>query len=217
MDVQAVAQIAHRIFAGVPQDAELLVTEPVALGAAHLRLADARHAKSLKRGFVLDELLDVAQKPRIDEGHRVDLFKCGAGLEGKAHLEQACRMRTADQLEVFGLLRRVGEIVSLLGAQPAVAGFQATQGLLQRFAEGAADGHHFADGLHLVAEGVVGVGEFLEGETRDLGHHVVDGWFETRRGFAGDVVAQLIQSVADGQLGGDLRDREAGGFRGQGG
>ncbi len=35
------------------------------------------------------------------------------------------------------------------------------------------------------------------------------------RGAAGDVVAQLVERVAHGQLGRDLGDREAGGLRGQ--
>ena len=54
----------------------------------------------------------------------------------------------------------------------------------------------------------VGLGELLEGEPRDLGDHVVDRRLEAGLGLAGDVVGQLVQPVADGQLGGDLGDRE---------
>ena len=86
---------------------------------------------------------------------------------------------------------------------------------MQRLFEGAADGHGLADGLHLRGERFVGTGEFLEGETRDLGDDVVDGGLEGGGCVAGDVVLQLIERVADGELGGDLGDGETGGFGGE--
>src|SRR5205807_4605085 len=81
--------------------------------------------------------------------------------------------------------------------------------------EGAADGHRLADRLHLGGQGRVGVGELLEGPARHLGDDVVDGRLEAGGGLAGDVVAQLVEPVADGQLGGDLGDGEAGRLAGQ--
>ena len=63
---------------------------------------------------------------------------------------------------------------------------------------------------------VLGAGEFLEGEARDLGDDVVDGRLERgRRRAAGDVVGDLVERVADRELGGDLGDRKAGRLRGQ--
>ena len=60
------------------------------------------------------------------------------------------------------------------------------------------------------------VGNFLEGEARHLGHHIVDRGLERgRRGAAGDVVLQFVERVADGQLGRHLGDRETGRLRGQ--
>ena len=43
-------------------------------------------------------------------------------------------------------------------------------------------------------------GEFFEGEAGDFHHDVVDGGFEAGRRDAGDVVGQLVQRVADGEL-----------------
>jgi hypothetical protein len=45
-----------------------------------------------------------------------------------------------------------------------------------------------------------GAGELLEGEARDLHDHVVDGRLEGRRRHAGDVVLDLVERVADGEL-----------------
>src|SRR6059036_3917224 len=87
--------------------------------------------------------------------------------------------------------------------------------LLERLLEGPPDRHHLADRLHLRAERVARLGELLEGEARDLGHHVVDRRLEAGGRLARDVVAELVERVADGELGGDLRDREARGLRGE--
>ncbi|KAG1249077.1 hypothetical protein G6F68_013531 [Rhizopus microsporus] len=100
--------------------------------------------------------------------------------------------------------------------EAALAGFQATQGLLHRLLEGAAHRHHLAHRLHLGGQAGVGSRELLEGETRNLGDHVVDRRLERGRGqAAGDLVLQFVQGVAHGQFGRDLGDREAGGLGGQ--
>ena len=113
----------------------------------------------------------------------------------------------------------------LLGGVPAVLAvatetkrphLQPSQRLLERFLEGAADGHRLADAFHLRGEHRVGFREFFEREPWNLGHHVIDRRLETGPGLARDVVRQLVQAVAHGQLGRDLGDRESGGLAGQG-
>ena len=78
--------------------------------------------------------------------------------------------------------------------------------MLERFA----NAHGFADRLHLGAERAVGQGEFLEREAGDFSDHVIDGRLEAGRGFTRDVIADFVQGVADGEFGGELRDREPG-------
>jgi hypothetical protein len=122
-------------------------------------------------------------------------------MRSGAGLAISCSMIVAVGLDLVEAVRR--------RLQPA-------QRLLQRFLEGAADRHHLADRLHLRGQAVVGLRELLEREARDLGDDVVDRRLEAgRRRAAGDVVAQLVERVADGQLGRDLGDREAGRLRGQ--
>ena len=55
----------------------------------------------------------------------------------------------------------------------------------------------------------LGARELLEREPRPLDHAVVDRRLEARRRRPGDVVGDLLERVADGEPGGDLRDREA--------
>ena len=59
-------------------------------------------------------------------------------------------------------------------------------------------------------------GNFSNAQRGTLVHDVVDRRLEAGRGLAGDVVADLVEPVADGELGGDLGDREAGRLGGQG-
>ena len=82
-------------------------------------------------------------------------------------------------------------------------------------AEGAPDRHRLADRLHVRGQLALGARELLEGEARDLGDDVVDRRLERGRRRPGDVVGDLLERVADRELGGDLRDREAGRLRGQ--
>ena len=115
----------------------------------------------------------------------------------------------ADDL-LHGRLLRRAPAVAAIAAQAEAARFQAAQRLLQRFLEGPANRHRLADRFHLRRQRRVGVGEFLEGPARHLGHDVIDGRLEAGRRLAGDVVAQFVEAIADGQLGGDLGDGKAG-------
>jgi len=73
--------------------------------------------------------------------------------------------------------------------------------------------HRLANRLHLGGQRRVGGRELLEREARDLHHHVVEHGLERRRRDPGDVVGELVQPVADGQLGADPRDGKPGGLR----
>ena len=66
-----------------------------------------------------------------------------------------------------------------------------------------------------VVSSALGAGELLEGEARDLGDDVVDRRLEGRRRRPRDVVGDLLERVADRELRGHLRDREAGRLRGE--
>src|SRR6185312_5079526 len=74
-----------------------------------------------------------------------------------------------------------------------------------------------AHAFHLRGERGVGLREFLEGEPRDFRDHVIDGGLEAGGGFAGDVVFNFVEQVADGEFGRDFRDGKPGGFGGEGG
>ena len=79
----------------------------------------------------------------------------------------------------------------------------------RRLLEGSADRHDFADRFHLRRQLRLSTpGKFLEREARDLRDDVVDRRLEARGRLARDVVANLVERVADRELGRDLGDRE---------
>ena len=82
--------------------------------------------------------------------------------------------------------------------------------LAEGFLEVACQRHGLAHGLHRSGQRRIGTRELFEGETRDLGDHVVDGRLEAGRSGLRDIVLDFVERVAKSQLGGDLRDREAG-------
>ena len=94
------------------------------------------------------------------------------------------------------------------------ADFQGTDAFQQAFLKGSADAHHFPGGFHLGGQGVVGVGEFIEGEAGQFGHYVIQRGFKGGGG-VGDLY--LVQGHADSDFGGDPGDRVTAGLGSQGG
>ena len=79
--------------------------------------------------------------------------------------------------------------------------------LQQRLRERPADAHRLSHRLHLGAERLVGAGELLEREARELDDDVVERRLEARGRRLREVVRDLVERVPDGELGRDLRDR----------
>ena len=109
----------------------------------------------------------------------------------------------------------VGLVPRLAEQRGAAPELERAHALEERLLERPADRHRLADRLHLRGQRLVGLRELLERPARDLQDHVVDGRLERRRRDARDVVRDLLEAVAQRQLGGDLRDRKAGRLGGQ--
>ncbi|CAI8317822.1 MAG: Uncharacterised protein [Rhodospirillaceae bacterium] len=164
------------------------------------------------RRAVGDQVLNLAQEPRVNPGRAVHVFYAHPRPQRGAYGQNPRRCRRAqvgsDRHSVNNsavLDARHGDIVS-----PRQPGFQTDQRLVEALLEITAQRHDLADRLH--RRGQVGLrpGELFEGKARDLGDDVVDAGLERRRGHSGHVVLQLVQRVTDGELGSDLGNREAG-------
>src|SRR6185312_4737736 len=97
-------------------------------------------------------------------------------------------------------------------ATDALAGIKRAHAFHERFLECAADGHYFADRLHLRAKVFVGSGELFKLPLWNFYDNVVERWLKTCRSFACDVVGNFVECVSDGELRSDLGNWEAGGF-----
>ena len=94
-------------------------------------------------------------------------------------------------------------------------GLHAAQALLQRLGESCGRSPSPRPPISSGGQQRRRAGEFLEGEARDLDHHIVDRRLEARRRDAGDVVGEFVERVADRELRRDLGDRKAGRLGGQ--
>ena len=157
----------------------------------------------------VDDLADAGEEPGVELGDGEDLG-VGQPLAHRLgdHPDAVGRLHR-QRLHHRGLVRRALDIDLVETGEP---GFHRGQRLLQRLVDGAADRHDLAHRFHRRGELGLGAGEFLEGETRDLGDDVIDGRLEARGRHLGDVVVEFVERVADGELGRDLGDREAGGL-----
>ena len=116
---------------------------------------------------------------------------------GEGMASRAARPSSSSRREIGGRLERVA------------VDLERADRLEQRLLEGAPHGGDLADRLHGGAEDGLGAGELLEGEARDLDDHIVEGGLERRRRRAGDVVGDLVETAAEGDLGRDPGDRES--------
>jgi hypothetical protein len=213
---QVLAGLADGLLGRARQLGQASVGEALRLQGAEA-LGVGGQAAGADPAFLADQLGDLAQEPGLVGTGGVDLFDAQAVAEGLGDDADTVGRGHAQGADHGGLAG-----VGIVGAgdldlvEAGQAGLQAAQGLLHAFLEGAADGHHLADRLHGGGQVRLAARILLEGEARDLGDHIVDRGLERGRGrAAGDVVLQLVQRVADGQAGGDLGDREAGGLRSQ--
>ena len=139
------------------------------------------------------------------------LDRCAPGAQRLLH-RRRCGRRSG-RFATSSSSSTVRGLVAPVEARSAL--LERAQRLLQRRRVVAADRHRLADRLHGRGEGGVGGRELLEGEARHLDDDVVERRLEARRGDLGDVVRDLVEPVADRELRGDLRDREAGRLRGE--
>ncbi len=159
-----------------------------------------------------DELLNLLQEPEINLGDFMN------AADGDAHLHRIVKHEYPIPGSMFELVKDGILICDALAvrAQAISTDLEGLGGLVQSLLEAASNAHHLAHGLHLQAQAAVCPFKLVEVPTGDLHDDIVQGGLEIRRGGLGDLVAQFIQGVADGELGGNFGDGVAGRFRGQG-
>ncbi len=159
----------------------------------------------------IDNFFNLADEPRIIFRDAADFLHREAAAQRLGSPQDAVRRRVG-KVRHDDILR-VRAFGNLAFIETGEAGFQRAQRLLHGFGKAAAHRHRFAHRLHRGGEVARRGGEFLEREARDFRHHVIDGRLERGgRGFR-HVVQHFIERIAHRQLGGDFRNREAGGLR----
>ena len=198
------------------QRGELLVRKSEFLGLREQRPVGFQAGQGLRAlDFRLerDDFGDLPQEPWIHAGKLRDAVDFPAAREGFAQMEEP--QRAGPRHGLFQLRVRPPALDVRAPHEARAADFQRPQGFLQRLLEGTADGHRFAHRLHLRRQRVVRARELLKREARGFYDDVIQRRLEAGRRRARDVVGQLVERVADRELGRDLGDGKAGGLRGQ--
>src|SRR2546422_2253566 len=198
------------------------LAEPVVREAQLLGLAESwgRQRVFPARELLLDrqDVLHLVEEPAIEPRQLVDFVYGDPHAQPIGHMPQPLRVGTPQALaDLRDDLVRIAFRQRGMRLEPIAVHFQRADGLLQGFLERAPDGHDLPHRLHLRGQNGIGLRELLEREPRDLHHDIVDARLEGGHRHARDVVGDLVQGVADGEFGRDLRDGEPRRLRRQGG
>ncbi len=202
------AALPDRLLLNAGGQCQLGVAKACPLQPAHAwRIEDVNPAS---RQLVphLADLGKLAQEPWVDPRDLVNLLNRPAAVE---RAEQVPHPPIGRHGEPFSERRIV--FARLVGAgeeQAASPELERADALHERFLERPADGHRLADRLHLRRQRPIRLRKLLEVPPRDLDDDVVDGRLEGRRRHTCDVVRDLVEVIAEGELRSDLRNRKAG-------
>ncbi len=210
------ASIPHLGLGDAPQVGELRVGEAKLLGPLEAPRRDRIERQRLEMGPLLGDHRHLVEEPRIDCGGREDLVDAHTPTQQCLKLERTIGGSDRRHLHEFFGRDVVERRLARVGVETMAALLERTECLLHRLGEGSADGHDFTHRLHRRTEHPAGARELLERPARNLGDDIIDRRFEAGRGLLRDVVGDLVERVADRELGGDLGDREAGGLRRKG-
>ena len=148
-----------RLAAGQPLDH--LVRIPHFLGPQIQRVVQL---PGRQRPVHLHQLHQLVEEPGVDHGGFVDLLRRHPPRERLVYREQPLVVLGPH----LGVQLLVGEFLHVRAAQAVQGNFRPPHRLHDGFLEGLADGHHLAGGLHLGAQGALGVNELVEGPFGEL-------------------------------------------------
>ena len=169
--------------------------------------------------FLGHNLGQTVQEPRVNPRGRMDPLHSPSGKESVAKAENAVGRGNAytffQGLFVERSVRSGRRRVFAIRPEAGTPCFQGAQCFLHGFFEGSPDGHSLPHALHLRGEHGIRLRKFLESESWNFDHAVVDGRLEAGRRLSRDIVAQLVERVTDGQFRRDFGDWKSGGLRGE--
>ena len=178
----------------------------------HAHLFGGHHRFRIQRGhaaqradFLLhaDDILHLFEEPDIDLCNLVDVFHRHAAAKRFRHDEGTLGVDAVQ----LGFQLVVGERFQRRGDKAVLAHLQRAHGLEQRVFKVRANGHDFARRLHLRADVLVGIDEFVERPAREFEHHIVKRRLGAGVGLSRHAVDDFIQRIAQRNAGRDLGDR----------
>lgn len=127
---------------------------------------------------LIGDVRHLVEKPGVDVARCMNARNVDLTPQTLANLEEAIRGgdRYAGQQLIVRPLRIFG--LGRVRVKTKSTSLERTQRLLQAFGECSTDGHRLTYRLHLGAQHAGGARKLLKGPTWDLGHHIINRWFE---------------------------------------
>ena len=172
-----------------------------------------RQGLALELVFKVGDVLDFVEEPIVNLRDVVDFVNRGhAAAQGFGDDKDAFIVDAGKILLDAGIV----PFVHLVHVQAVYADFQGTDSFEESAFKVAVDAHDLARGLHLRAERMVSVDEFIKRPAREFDDAVVEGRLEAGFRLLCDSIRDFIERVADGDFCGDFRDRIARSLRSEG-
>ncbi|CAI8416399.1 MAG: Uncharacterised protein [Synechococcus sp. MIT S9220] len=142
----------------------------------------------------------------------MNLFIRASRQHGGSHSKDSFRRgRTQGAVKFCSGELRLSAITTPAGQ----AGLQGSQSFLERLLETASDGHGFTHRFHGRGEHCRRAPKFFKGEAWNLGDDVINRRFKAGGCFAGDVVENLVEGVANSETRSNFGNGESSGLAGQ--
>ena len=172
---------------------------------AHEASIDVSEQQPVEHLLDRDHVRQTIDEPGIDQAEQGEFLRAHAAAKGLGHVVDAMLGGRGDEaLEVC-----LVEFIVPIATKTTASVLERAQRLAKRLVEGTPDGHDLADGLHARRKRRIASRELLEGEARNLDDDVIDRRLEACRRGLGDVVHDLVERVADGELGRHLGNGKA--------
>ena len=206
--LEAADIVVHRQLFGTGQAQDGFIQEAVMLG---LQILFAGQGAVFQAQLQVRQVLHLIQEPPVDLGDVIDGLVRHTALEGFVYAESALGVLYMQVLNDFlgSQLFKVGQ------GQGVHAQLNGADCLHHGVFKVVANGHHFAGGHHLGSQTLIGVNELIKRPFGVFDDHIVQRRLKAGAGFASHIVGDLVQRVAQGNLGCHLGDGIAGCLGGQ--
>ena len=155
----------------------------------------------------IGNMLNLPQEPLVNLGDIVNLIhSADTTAESLSYYEDTLIIATGQMLDNLIVI----PAIHLVHMKTMYADFQRTNSLQNSSLEVSVNRHNLTGSLHLSAQGLVGINEFIKWPSWELNYAVVQSRLEASLGFLSNSIGNLVQTIANSNLSRNLGNRITG-------